>query len=63
MEMHFCELCGGAIYPDDIAPIKIEVKGQLHRFYFHNRYFGDCLARKLEELRQQFASRDAATHN
>jgi hypothetical protein len=44
MDMHFCEYCGGAIYPDDLAPIKLEVKGQLHRFYFHNRYFGDCLS-------------------
>lgn len=56
MEMHFCEYCGGAIYPDDVAPVKLEVLGIVHRYYFHNRHSSDCLARKLEELRQHFAA-------
>lgn len=54
MEMRFCEHCGGAIYPDDVAPIKLQIKGKTIQVYFHNRHNRDCLAQKIEQLRQQF---------
>jgi hypothetical protein len=62
MDLHFCEFCGGAIYPDDLAPVKLppETTGHVHRVFLHNRHDQDCLALKLEELEQYFASKDAA---
>jgi ribosomal protein L24E len=56
MELRFCQFCGGAIYPEDVAPVKLEVKGVLHQFFFHNRHPRDCLAQKIDDLKQRFAA-------
>lgn len=52
--VQFCDLCGETIALDALAPIKIEADGHLQQFHFHNRSQDDCLARKLDELREQF---------
>jgi hypothetical protein len=56
MEMRFCEYCGGAIYPEDIAPVKLTINEVTHQLFFHNRSPRDCLALKIEELKQRFAA-------
>jgi hypothetical protein len=56
MEMRFCEYCGGAIYPDDVAPVKIEVDGVIHQFHYHNSLAQPCLKMEIERLKQHFAA-------
>jgi hypothetical protein len=56
--MHFCTYCGGAIYPDDVAPVKLEAKAQLHLFFFQDSIERPCLKGKIEQLRQHFASQN-----
>ncbi|HEY1757968.1 MAG TPA: hypothetical protein VGG72_21540 [Bryobacteraceae bacterium] len=52
----FCDFCGDAAFPDDTTTVKIEVRGTLHQFHFHNRNARDCLAQNLVALKQQFAA-------
>jgi hypothetical protein len=56
----FCDVCGGAIYRDDLTAVKIEQDGHLVQFHFHNRHETDCLAQKLMELDEKFASESIA---
>ena len=64
IEMQFCEFCGGAIYPDDLAPLKLKsINGETYRAFYHNRNNRDCLIQKIEELRRYFASQEAAPQN
>jgi hypothetical protein len=50
------EYCGGAIYPEDVAPVRLTVNEVTHQFFFHNRHSRDCLALKIEELKQRFTA-------
>jgi hypothetical protein len=52
----FCDLCGAAIIPVDLAPVKLEEDGHLVQFHYHNRDENDCLAQKLVELTEKFVS-------
>ena len=52
----FCDLCGEAIFPDDLAPVTIEKEGHLQRFHFHNRHSEDCLAMELSLLETELAA-------
>jgi hypothetical protein len=52
----FCDLCGEAIFLDDLAPVTIEKEGHLQRFYFHNRHSEDCLAQELSLLETELAA-------
>jgi hypothetical protein len=52
----FCDLCGGAIFLDDLAPVMIEKEGHLQRFHFHNRHSEDCLAKELSLLETELAA-------
>ncbi len=52
----FCDLCGEAIFQDDLAPVKIEKDGHFHRFHFHNRHSNDCLAQELSFLETGLAA-------
>lgn len=54
--LFICDLCGDVIFPDDIAPVKIEKNGKTHQFHFHNRHSTDCLAQEINLLRQRFAA-------
>lgn len=51
----FCDVCGGAIGVDDIAPVRVNEEGHLAQLHLHNRHSSDCLARKLSELAEQYA--------
>lgn len=51
----FCDLCGEAIFLDDLAPVKIEKDGRLQRFHFHNRHREDCLAQEISLLETELA--------
>ena len=52
----YCDCCYGAIFPEEVAPVRIEVDGELHQYHFHNRHPEDCLAIQLESLKQHFAA-------
>jgi len=52
----FCDLCGEAIFLDDLAPVKIVKDGHLQRLHFHNRHSEDCLARELSLLETELAA-------
>ncbi len=54
--MKFCDLCGEAIFRDDLAPVKIEKDGHFQRFHFHNRHNKDCLAQELSLLETEPAA-------
>ena len=56
----FCDVCGGAIYQDDLTAVKIEQDGHLVQFHFHNRHETDCLAQKLMELDEKFTNQSIA---
>jgi hypothetical protein len=51
----FCDMCGGAIGLDDIAPVKVGEDGHLIQLHLHNRHANDCLAHKLTELAELHA--------
>lgn len=53
----FCDVCGGAIGLDDIAPVKVDDDGHLVQLHLHNRHANDCLAHKLTELAENHARR------
>ena len=52
----FCDICGGAIAVDDIAPVRVDEEGHLVQLHLHNRHRNDCLAQKLAQLAQKYAS-------
>lgn len=52
----FCDLCGGAIFPEDLTPVKIEQDGHYQRLHFHNRHSDDCLAQELSFLETELAA-------
>jgi hypothetical protein len=52
----FCDVCGGAIGLDDLAPVKVEEEGHFVQLHFHNRHETDCLAQKLMSLNEKFLS-------
>jgi hypothetical protein len=56
----FCDVCGGAIGVDDIAPVRVDEDGHLVQLHLHNRRRDDCLAQKLLQLAEQYASGTAA---
>jgi hypothetical protein len=53
--INYCDFCGEPIFPDDVAPVKIEEDGHLRQHHFHNRHSDDCLARQLAILDQELA--------
>ena len=52
----FCDLCGEAIFLEDLAPITIEKDGHLQRLHFHNRHSQDCLAQEFSLLESELAA-------
>lgn len=52
----FCDLCGEAIFVDDVAPVKIEHDGHFRQCHFHNRHNQDCLAQEISYLHSEFAA-------
>lgn len=38
-----CDVCYGAIFPDDLAPVKAQKDGHTHQFHLHNRNNHDCV--------------------
>jgi hypothetical protein len=52
----FCDLCGEAIFPDDLTPVTIDKEGHLQRLHFHNRHSEDCLAKELSLLETELAA-------
>jgi hypothetical protein len=54
----YCDLCGRAIFPEDVAPVKIKVDEVTHEFQYHNHncHNRDCLALGLDSLKQRFAA-------
>ena len=54
--LQFCDLCGEAIFLDDVAPVRIEREGRLQQCHFHNRHNTDCLAQQLSLLESQLAA-------
>jgi hypothetical protein len=56
----FCDHCGGAIFLDDVAPVKMERDGHLQLFHFHNRHKTDCLAQEILQLETELAELAAA---
>jgi hypothetical protein len=52
----FCDRCGGAIFLDDLAPVKMEKDGHLQRLHFHNRHGEDCLAQELSVMESELAA-------
>ena len=57
----FCDICGGAIGRDEIAPLKVDEDGHLVQLHLHNRHANDCLSHKLTELAEAYFSRLQAT--
>jgi hypothetical protein len=61
--MRFCDVCGGVIGLDDIAPVKVDEDGHLVQLHLHNRHANDCLAQKLTELAEQHLTANLAAVN
>ena len=51
----YCDFCGELIFPDDVAPVKIEETGHVRQRHFHNRNPEDCLGQLLAILDQDLA--------
>jgi hypothetical protein len=54
--INYCDFCGELIFPDDVAPVKIEENGRLHQRHFHNRHPEDCLGQQLTILDNELAA-------
>jgi hypothetical protein len=52
----YCDFCRQAIFPEDVAPVKIKVDETTYRFHYHNRHNRDCSALELDSLKQRFAA-------
>ena len=55
-KINYCDFCGDLIFPEDVAPVKIEVDGHLRQHHFHNRHSEDCLAQELAILDKELAT-------
>jgi hypothetical protein len=49
-KINYCDFCGELIFPEDVAPVKIEQDGLLRQCHFHNRHSDDCLGQQLTIL-------------
>jgi hypothetical protein len=58
--VRFCDVCGGVIGMDDIAPVRVDEDGHMVQLHLHNRHANDCLEQKLTALAQQYSSRALA---
>jgi extradiol dioxygenase family protein len=52
----FCDLCGGVVGRDDIAPVRVDEGGHQVQLHLHNRHTNDCLAKMLIQMMDQYAS-------
>jgi hypothetical protein len=54
-KINYCDFCGEMIFPEDVAPVKIEEGGHIRQHHFHNRHPEDCLGQQLAILDKELA--------
>ena len=54
MPVVICEMCTLPVFQNDATTIQLEHKGVTHAFVYHNRGPSDCLAQKIQVLRDHF---------
>lgn len=58
----FCDICKGAIHPDEIAPLHLKGDdGHVYRFHLHNRKKSDCIVIFLDLLQAEYLGNKTAT--